>query len=53
MQFIVKKLFLQTNKIITMSELEDKTPEVVEEGQTTKKINFEVDTLNAAESVAC
>ena len=41
MQFIVKKLFLQTNKIITMSEVEDKTPEVVEEDQTTKKINFE------------
>ena len=41
MQFIVKKLFLQTNKLNDMSEVEDKTPEVAQEEKSTKKVIFE------------
>ena len=37
MQFIVKKLFLQSNKQNNMTEVEDKTPEVEQEEKSTKK----------------
>ena len=41
MQFIVKKLFLQSNKQNNMTEVEDKTPEVEQEEKSTKKVIFE------------
>ena len=41
MQFMVKKLFLQSNKKNNMPEAEDKTPEIEQDGKSTKKVIFE------------